>query len=494
MPKFPNTLPYIALNRPVRIEASIRNLEVEGTIPADVQGAFFRAVPDPAHAPLFDDDITLSADGMIARFLFEGGQVDYDIKYVRTHRYEAERKARRALYGQYRNPFTDDASVRDPSRPDLRTVANTTPVWHAGRLFMTKEDGRPYEINPHTLETVGYWDYGSKLRSLTLTAHPRVDAATGEMFTYGYEAGGLATRDVAYCIIDPQGNLKSEQWFQAPYAASIHDFCITQKYAIFPVYPTTADLERMKAGGAHWAHQQDLDSWVGVMPRYGKVEEMRWFKGPKGVSAFHMTNAFDDGGKIHMDACLSETCAFPFMREAGGIQKNQWEIQSALTRWTIDMGRPGDGIESTPIGPPGDLPRIRDADQGLPYGLVWLPTMNPQAKGPPLVGNVVGAAFNCLLRLDLATRRVDALALEPGMAINEPVHVPSSNPGHGGWLLAVVDREAVRDYDSELWIIDADNIASPPVAKVKIPLPVRPQVHGSWVSAQQLAGAKIRTA
>jgi carotenoid cleavage dioxygenase len=191
-----------------------------------------------------------------------------------------------------------------------------------------------------------------------------------------------------------------------------------------------------------------------------------------------------------MDACLSETCAFPFMREAGGIQRNQWEIQSALTRWTLDMGKPGDTIESTPIGPPGDLPRIRDAEQGRPYGVIWLPTMNPQAKGPPLVGNVVGAAFNCLLRIDLVTRRVDALAMDPGMAINEPVHVPSSTPGHGGWLLAVVDREAARDYDSELWILDADNIAAPPVAKVMIPLPVRPQVHGAWVSARQLAQAR----
>jgi carotenoid cleavage dioxygenase len=179
------------------------------------------------------------------------------------------------------------------------------------------------------------------------------------------------------------------------------------------------------------------------------------------------------------------------MREAGGIHKNQWEIQSALTRWTIDMGKPGDGIVSTPIGPPGDLPRIRDADQGRPYSIVWLPSMNPQAKGPPLVGNVVGAAFNLLLRIDLANpAATQALAMEPGMAINEPVHVPSSRPGHNGWLLVVVDKQAARDYDSELWVLDADNIAAPPVARVKIPLPVRPQVHGWWVSAEQLANSK----
>jgi carotenoid cleavage dioxygenase len=67
-----------------------------------------------------------------------------------------------------------------------------------------------------------------------------------------------------------------------PYLATIHDFVITEKYAIWPIFPTTADLDRLKAGGAHWAHQQDLESWIAIMPRYGKVEEMKWIKGPVG--------------------------------------------------------------------------------------------------------------------------------------------------------------------------------------------------------------------
>jgi carotenoid cleavage dioxygenase len=105
---------------------------------------------------------------------------------------------------------------------------------------------------------------------------------------------------------------------------------------------------------------------------------------------------------------------------------------------------------------------------------------------------VVGACFNALLRIDMNTGAVQALLLDPGMGINEPVHVPGSRPGHNGWLLAVVDRESCRDYESELWIIDADNIAAPPVARVKVPVPLRPQVHGWWVSAQQLAQSRHR--
>ena len=486
MTAYPKTYHFAGLNTPVGVEASIRNLPVIGEIPKEVQGAFFRAVPDPAHAPIHADDNMLSGDGMIARFLIEDGAVDYDIKYVRTARYEAERKARKALFGRYRNPFTDDPAVAGMDR----TVANTTPIWHAGRLFMTKEDGRPYEINPHTLETVGKWDYHGALRSETMTAHARIDPKTGEMFFFGYEAGGLCTTDVAYCIADKDGNLTSEQWFKNPYCSTMHDFAITERHAIFPVFPTTADLDRLKAGGDHWAHQQDLESWIAIMPRYGKVEELRWFKGPKGVFAFHILNAFCDGDLVHLDLCLSDTNPFPFMREAGGVK---WEGQGpggGLIRWTFDLSKPGEDFEVRPLGPPGDMPRVRDADQGRPYRHAWYCSINPEG-GPPLISGPVGPSFNLLFRIEPGNGRLDAMPLEPGMDINEPVHVPSSDPDHDGWLLAVIDRQVGEDaYDSELWIIDAGDIGKGPVARVKIPLRLHAQVHGWWVSAAELARSR----
>jgi len=487
MTGFPDTVQFTGLNVPVRIEASVRDLEVEGTIPPEINGAFFRAVPDPAHPPMFEDDVALNHDGMIARFLFENGAVDYDIKYVETARYKAEKQARRALFGRYRNPFTDDPSVAGVDR----TVANTTPIWHAGRLFMTKEDGRAYEVNPHTLETAGSWDYHGALRSQTMTAHARIDPDTGEMFFFGYEAGGLCTRDVAYCIADKDGNLVSEQWFQNPYVSAMHDFAITGKYAVFPVFPTTADLDRLKAGGAHWAHQQELESWVGILPRHGKVEEMRWFKGPKGVSAFHIMNAYDDGDLVHLDLCLSDTNAFPFMREAGGLNIAQQAIGGGLIRWTFDMAKEGDGFDIRPLGPPGDMPRIPDAQQGRPYNHAWYLSINPQGF-PPLEGGPVGTAFNCLFRIELGNGRLEMMPLDRDMAINEPVHIPAEDPHHEGWLMFVVDRKIADEQKSEIWIVDAGEVAKGPIAKVKVPLRLRAQVHGWWVPARELARSKLK--
>ncbi|MEO6387443.1 MAG: carotenoid oxygenase family protein [Croceibacterium sp.] len=493
MTAFPQSIHFIGTNTPRRAELSVRNLEVEGEIPAEIEGAFFRAVPDNAHAPMFADDIALNADGMIARFNFESGAVDFDIKYVKTERYLAEKKARRALFGRYRNKFTDDPSVAGVDR----TLANTTPVWHAGRLFMTKEDGRAYEIDPDTLETRGKWDFYGKLRSETFTAHPRVDPATGELFFFGYEAGGLCTRDVAYGIADATGKLVSEQLFEQPYCASIHDFVITEKYAIFPIFPTTADLDRMIAGGAHWAHQQDLESWIGIMPRYGQVSEMRWIKGPIGVSAFHEVNAFDDGDLVHIDMCLTDTNAFSFMREAGGIEREQQSLQGALTRWTIDLSKPAPEIVERPLGPPGDLPRLADADQGRPYNRAWYLSMNPEAQGPPMLGGPVGANFNALVRIEPGNGRVSVMAVPPGAGISEPAHIAASDPDHGGWLLTVVDvpngppgAGSPHDYSSELWIVAADEVEKGPIAKVKTGLALRSQVHGAWVTRERLDAAK----
>ena len=492
MNAFPQTIHFIGTNTPRQQELSVENLEVEGTIPAAIDGAFFRAVPDNAQVPMFEDDVALNHDGMISHFHFHDGQVDFAIRYIETERYLAEKKAGKALFGRYRNPFTDDPSVVGMDR----TVANTTPVWHGGRLFMTKEDGRGYEVDPVTLETRGKWDYYGALKSETFTAHPRIDPQTGEMFFFGYEAGGLCSLDVAYGIADKDGNLVSEQWLEQPYCSTIHDFVITENYALFPIFPTLADLDRLKEGGPHWAHYQDLPSYLGVMKRYGDVKDIKWIEGPKGVSVFHEVNAFEEGGRVHVDMCLTNTNAFAFMREAGGIQRDQQDIQGGLTRWTIDPEAEDPQIEERPLGPPGDLPRLADADQGRPYDRAWYLSMNPQAKGPPMLGGPVGANFNCMLRIEPATGRISMMDVPPGAAISEPAHVVSPEQGHGGWLMMVVDLPNgppggnPADYSSELWIVEADAIEKGPIARVKTGMPLRSQVHGTWVSRVKLDAAK----
>ncbi|HWU02705.1 MAG TPA: carotenoid oxygenase family protein [Novosphingobium sp.] len=496
MANFPQTPHFVGLNQPVGQEVDLSGLKVEGNLPPEVRGSFYRAVPDPHFPPKFDDDNVLSGDGMVSRLSFnDDGTADFLLKYVRTARWLAENEVGHARFGRYRNVFTDDADVQGVDR----TVANTTPVWHAGRLLMAKEDGLPYRVDPRTLDTIGSYNFDGALKSETMTAHVRIDAQTGEMFVYGYEADGPASTKIAYFIVDKTGKLTSEQWFDAPYCAMMHDFAITENYALFPIYPTTSSLERLKAGGDHWVHEMDTDSWLGVMPRYGDVSQMRWFKGPKGVSAYHFMNAFEDAsGTIHFDQCLSNVNAFPFIREASGIHMAPQEVKGALTRWSVDPRGETSEVVETIVGPPGDFPLIPARLQGRPNPYGWMLSMDPAMQGPPLMGGPVGAMFNCLLRLDFekgapqAGHVVDALPLPVGWSFNEPVHVPSAQEGHLGWIVLITDHQTGdNQFEHAAWVVDAGNLAAGPVATVAIPTRLRPQVHGWWVPQAQLDAAQV---
>ena len=100
-----------------------------------------------------------NGDGMVTAFRIKDGHCDMQMKYVMTHRLKAERAARRGLFGDYRNAFTDDASVKGIQR----TVSNTNVVPHNGMLLAMKEDGPPYAMDPLTLETRQLWDWNGQM-------------------------------------------------------------------------------------------------------------------------------------------------------------------------------------------------------------------------------------------------------------------------------------------------------------------------------------------
>lgn len=175
VPSFYGTIPAY------RFEADVFDCEVVGEIPPQIEGAYFRAGPDTQY-PTMEGDNIINGDGMVSAFYFRGGHVDFSCRYVKTQRLLAERAARRRLFGKYRNPYTDDPSTKGMDRDN---TGNTNAFFHAGKLFALREDSRPHEIDPFTLETGPQFDFGGKLRSLSLTAHPKVDPVTGEWWSFG---------------------------------------------------------------------------------------------------------------------------------------------------------------------------------------------------------------------------------------------------------------------------------------------------------------------
>lgn len=479
---FPQTMDFAGFNAPSRIEADIYDLVVIGEIPREIAGRWYRATPDPQYPPSFEDDTFLSGDGMISMFRIEDGHVDYKSRYVMTERLRNDRKARRSLYGRYRNPYTDDPSVQNTPG---RSAANTTPVFHAGKLLATKEDGRPIELDPDTLESRGEYDFGGKLRSDTITAHVRIDYDTGWMYLYGYEAGGLATDDMAYLVVDADGNLVSEQWFKAPYVGLVHDFAVTKTHAIFPFFPTKTDLDRLKAGGPHWVWDGADETVFGIMPRDGDVADMKWFRGPAAMS-FHYMNAFDEGDKVHLDFGVSAMPPFPFMLRDSGIEPGPPEMNNprlGVCRWTFDLSGQANTWSERPLAPPGDFPRVADKDHMKPYDIGYYQSYDPKF-GPPLVVGPVGIGFNTINRLNNKTGEIRQYSAGPGTTVQEHIHIAATDPAHEGWLLFIVDQH--DSHHTEAHLIEAEHPEKGPIARIMIPYRLRSQVHGSWVPESQI--------
>jgi carotenoid cleavage dioxygenase-like enzyme len=473
---FPDTPDFTGFNEPTRIECDLYDLIIEGELPAEIRGRWYRATPDPQFPPMLGDDTYLSGDGLISVFRFADGHVDYRSRYVMTERLANERAARRGLYGLYRNPFTDDARVQ--GQPG-RSTANTTPLFHAGRLLATKEDGRAIELDPETLATLGEYDFGGRLRSHTMTAHGRIDHDTGELYFFGYEASGLASRDIAYCVADRQGRLVREEWFEAPFTSLVHDFVVTKKHVIFPLQPVSADYERIRDGGVHWVWTPEHGTVVGIMPRDGSVDEMRWFRGaPR--SFFHFMNAFTDGDVVHVDVAVTDDVPFPFIRAPSGLDPAfRPGPNSALARWSFDMAADGAAWQERKLGPPGDFPVVAARDHMKPYRIGYYQMFDPNV-GPPRIAGPVGVGFNTVARVDHDTGELRSWSPGPAHTVQEHIHIPSRSDGHEGYLAFAVDLH--ETMSSEIQLVAAEHPEHGPLARIRMPIRLRNQVHGSWVA------------
>ena len=102
--RFPDSPAFKGWATPVRSETDARDLEVTfGAIPPELNGAWFRCGPEWQYPNMAGEEIFIEGEGIAHVFRFEDGHVDYRSRWVHTQRFELQAKARRSLFGRYRN-------------------------------------------------------------------------------------------------------------------------------------------------------------------------------------------------------------------------------------------------------------------------------------------------------------------------------------------------------------------------------------------------------
>jgi carotenoid cleavage dioxygenase-like enzyme len=465
-----------------RVEADIKDVEIEGKIPAELNGAFYRVGPDPMY-PLAPRNIPFDGEGHVSMFRIQNGHVDYKSRYVKNDRYQAQEKAKRILFPIYRNPMQDDPSVQGLSR----STANTHIIPFKNHLLALKEDSPPAALDLFTLETVDpNYRFDGQLQSKTFTAHPKVDSETGDMIAFGYEAKGFGTDDVNVFQITPQGKMVWNAWIKVPYVSMIHDFAVTQKHIVFYVMPLAFDEAQLKSGGIHWSWYAGQPTWFGVMRRGGDGKDLRWFKGPE-RSSTHVMGAFSDGEHVYVDVEMSQYNPFPFMPMRDGTRWDPVKGASQITRLSADLSKKSVKDYKMEVLYPGffgALPRQDDRYNTQPYRYGYLPCPDPDPKDKSKRPSA------CWVRFDHQTRKAQIFNSGEGTALNEVVFAPKSktSPEGVGYLMGVANRN-LEHGRSDLIILDAERPEAGPVATVRLPIRAVSQIHGWWVPEWQLPTA-----
>lgn len=461
MPKHPNLVGGFA---PIQMECDASDLAVEGEIPRELFGTFFRNGPNPQYAPLGHYH-WFGGDGMIHAFHIEDGRVSYRNRWPRTVKWQLEHEAKRCLFDPF-NPMGTDPSVESIPTDGL---ANTNIVWHGNRLLALEEAHAPFELDPVTLESRGAWKFDDALVG-PMTAHPKIDAENGEMLFFGYSVDGLLSNRMSFHVVDKHGKLLQSQFFDAPYASMVHDFMVTKDYVLFPIQPLTGSLERAMSGRPAFAWEPEKGNWIGVMPRRGSVDEIRWFRNDASY-VFHPMNAFNDGDRIVADVAEYEQA--PLFPNADGSPGDPEKAGARLKRWTFDMGSNTDDYRIEQLDDrTSEFGRLdeRFACHDYRYGYML---RECESRGD-------AGGFNSIARVDHKTGNIEAFDMPGHMAAGEAIFVAKSDAaaeGEGFLLSNVYDQTTDK---SHLLILDAMNPSAGPLARAWLDHRVPLGFHGNW--------------
>ncbi|CAI0388386.1 unnamed protein product [Linum tenue] len=267
-------------------------------------------------------------------------------------------------------------------------------------------------------------------------------------------------------------------------------------------FPLTIDLNRLLTGGPLIKYDKQDYARIGVMPRYGNTESIRWFDVAPNCT-FHILNCFEDGNES-----LNSILPGPEMWEDkfdwfsskfrfghGDDAASEDDDVSVFARcyeWRLNL-ETGEVKERNLTGKTEasmDFPIIHPAFTGLPNRFGYTQTVDSEASSAA-DDNVVNVlrllSFGGFLQKDADNQREEAMIkveyheFEKNTFCSGAAFVPKEEEEEedDGWVITFVHNEDT--HTSKVYIIDAKKFSSEPVAKITLPCRVPYGFHGAFM-------------
>lgn len=490
-------LHYLAGNfAPVPDETPPRiDLPVRGYLPDCLNGEFVRVGPNPKFPPVagyhwFD------GDGMIHALRIKDGKATYVSRYVKTSRLKQEEYFGGAKFmkiGDLKGLFGLFMVHMQLLRAKLNVLdlsygvgtGNTALIYHHGKLLALSEADKPYVIKvleDGDLQTLGLLDYDKRLEH-SFTAHPKVDPLTDEMFTFGYSQ---TAPYISYRVITKDGCMLNPVPITIPEPIMMHDFAITENYAIFMDLPLYFRPKEMVKGNLIFTFDPTKKARFGVLPRYAENELLiRWFELPN-CFIFHNANAWEEGEEVVLITCRLEN---PDLDMVNGAIKDKLEnFSNQLYEMRFNM-KTGAATQKELSAPAVDFPRINENYTGRKQRYVYGTILDSVAKVKGIVKfDLYAEPEPGRKQLEVGGNVLGIFDLGPGRFGSEAVFVPRQSgttiEEDDGYLIFFAHEE--NSGESKVNVIDAKTMSPEPVAVVDLPCRVPYGFHAFFVNEEQL--------
>ena len=452
------------------------DLDVIGTIPADLEGVYLRNTENPVH-PSIGMYHPFDGDGMVHQISLGGGKADYRNRFVRTEGFLAEQQSGAALWtGMLDMPSNSLRSDGWGARGRMKDASSTDIVVHNGRALSSFwQCGELYRMDPRTLEDLGTEDWDGKFPIEGISAHTKVDENTGEMLVFNYSKQAPYMH---YGVVSPVGELV--HWIDVPLPGPRlpHDMAFTEHYSILNDLPLFWDPELLAHDVHYPKFYPDLPMRLAVIPRYGKSTDIRWFE-CESTYVLHWINAYEQGEEIVLDGYFQGDPT-PQKLEGDGFYKSFYRhidlqaLQARPRRYRLNM--------VTGLVKEEDL-----SERYMEFGMI-----NGSYGGRPhrysynMTGEPGWFLFNGIVKHDHHSGSQTQYSFGEGVFGSETPMAPrvgSTSEDDGYLVTFVTDVNAER---SECLILSAQDLEAGPIARIALPERISSGTHSTWASAEAL--------
>ncbi|CAK7353224.1 unnamed protein product [Dovyalis caffra] len=303
---------------------------IEGKVPDDFPGGvYIRNGPNPLFGGLKSTTsmfgktghIWIEGEGMLHALYFNkesnigSWTVLYNSRHVETETFKLEKKRNKPSF----LPAVEGNPPAMRFGKVNKDLSNTNVFEHSGKFYSIAEHHIPQEIDIFSLQTLGDWDINGSWHR-PFNSHPKRAPVTGELVVFGVDAVkpfmevGVVSADGKRLIHKVDVKLNR--------CTLSHDMGVTERYNVIMDFPLTIDILRLIKGGPLIKFDKEDYARIGIMPRYGDADSIRWFEVEPNCT-FHILNCFEEGDEVVVRGC----------RSLESVISESWDMDLDKSEW-----------------------------------------------------------------------------------------------------------------------------------------------------------------